>query len=91
MRVKVLLIINIETGDQNLPYWQTPVLIITNPDTEDTINALEDSFSSYLEQSNPDESFEDIVSTVLNAADLEWCTITDGPIPACDGLHTIWI
>lgn len=84
----ILLMLNFETGDTALPYWQ---VLVTVDDARFYGEELEDSFASYLESVDTDDmEFEDIVKEVMTASEWSWAFV-DTKIPPCDSVYNIWL
>lgn len=86
--MKTLLIINFETGDASVPYYDVPVVI--NAKNFD-YKTFEDSFASYLDSNMPDDKdYEDMVEEVLNESGYEWSFVSN-KIPECNNYKLMYI
>ena len=87
--MNTLLIVQFETGDSSVKYYEVPV-IIKEECTWDKLGEIEDSFAAFVESMDDDLDYEDIVQAVMDASgvDYEFCL---GDIPACKYFRTIQI
>ena len=86
--MNTLLIIQFETGDASVRYYE--VLVVAKDCSQQKCNEIEDSFSSFVESENDDLEYEDVVEKVMNESGLKY-EFSQGDIPACKLVRTIQI
>lgn len=90
--MRTLLIFMFETGDSTCKHWNVPVIISSNFSSDD-FHEIEDSTLSFIESGNAyseDMEYEDIVESVMSAANYQW-KFVNGKAPECDCIYTLVI
>lgn len=87
--MNTLLIVQFETGDSSVKYYEVPV-IIKGECSWDTLHEIEDSFAAFIEAMDDDLDYEDMVQAVMDVSGLEY-EFCLGGIPACKYFRTIQV
>lgn len=89
--MKILLIIDFHTGDSDTPYWHVPTVLECD-NYYKTMYDIESAITTFTEE-NEYMEYEEIVESVMKKMHnslVDW-KFTNGFIPQCDCMHTIWV
>ena len=87
--MKILIVLNFETGDSICRYWQE--LVVADCEFGD-IDTIEDAMSSYIDNPDFDDDaeYDEVVRNVMNASGFDWFYVS-GKVPECDCMRTIYV